>query len=161
MNNLDSFTALAETGTVAQIFSALEDLVQQQVGAIIYSCSTFDLVAAKSRRIHTNMPDIYPVSGLKDITINAWTAQVLDGKQPYVANTIEEIATLFPDHALIKSLGCGAVINMPVFLAGRFLGTINILHEPGYYTPKRLAALRALIPAAMLAFAAYHADQPH
>jgi hypothetical protein len=157
MANLQSFTAIAETGTPEQIFAALEDWVQQDVGAIIYSASIFDLAAGKSRRIHTNLPDIYPVSGLKDITPNAWTAQVLDGRKSFVANTLAEIATVFPDHPIIRSLGCGSVINMPVFLAGRFMGTVNILHEPGYYTPDRDARLHALRPAAMLAFAAFTA----
>ena len=60
---------------------------------------------------------------------------------------------MFLDYSVIRSLGCGSVINMPVLLAGRFMGTVNVLHEPGYYTPVRLAALQALRPAAMLAFA--------
>ena len=153
MTDLHSFTAIAETGTVDQIFKALEDWVQQSVGAIIQSCSTFDLVARNSRRIYTNLPDVYPVSGLKDIIPNTWTAQVLDARKPFVANTIEDISQVFPDHSVIRSLGCGSVINMPVLLAGRFMGTVNVLHEPGYYTPVRLAALQALRPAAMLAFA--------
>ena len=92
MTDLHSFTAIAETGTVDQIFKALEDWVQQSVGAIIQSCSTFDLVARNSRRIYTNLPDVYPVSGLKDIIPNTWTAQVLDARKPFVANTIEDIS---------------------------------------------------------------------
>ena len=155
--DMPSFTAIAETGTPQQIFAALETWVQQDVGAVISSASVFDLAAGKSRRITTNQPDIYPVSGLKDIIQNAWTAQVLDRRKSFVANTLDEIATVFPDHPIIGSLGCGSVINMPVFLGGRFMGTVNILHQPGYYTPDRVAKLLALRPAAMLAFAAFTA----
>lgn len=155
MTNLSSFTAVAESGTPQEIFASLEDWVQKDVGAIIYSASVFHLAAGKSRRIYTNQPEIYPVSGLKDIIPNAWTAQVLDARKSFVANTLAEIATVFPDHPIIQSLGCGSVINMPVFLAGRFLGTVNVLHEPGYFTPDRVERLHALRPAAMLAFAAY------
>jgi hypothetical protein len=154
---MQSFTAIAETGTAQEIFAALEVWVQQDVGAIISSASVFDLVAGKSRRIHTNQPEIYPVSGLKDIVPNAWTVQVLDGRKSFIANTLAEIATVFPDHPIIHSLGCGSVINMPVFLAGRFMGTVNVLHEPGYYSADRIQRLHALRPAAMLAFAAYSA----
>jgi hypothetical protein len=157
--DMHSFVTLAETGTVDTIFDALQTWVQQDVGAVIYSCSTFDLAAGKSRRIYTNLPDIYPVSGLKDIIPNTWTAQVLDARSAFVANTLEDIALVFPDHPVIKSLGCGAVINMPVFLAGRFMGTVNVLHQAGYYTPARVAALLALRPAAMLAFAAFGAEK--
>jgi hypothetical protein len=157
--NLQSFTAIAETGTTDQIFAGLESWVQQDVGAVIYSCSTFDLVARNSRRIYSNLPEIYPVSGLKDIVPNRWTEQVLDARKTFVANALDEIAQVFPDHPIIKSLGCGAVINMPVFLAGRFMGTVNVLHEAGYYTDARIASLKALRPAAMLAFAAFAAAQ--
>lgn len=159
MTGLQSFTAVAETGPVTEIMSALQDLVQQDVGAIIYSCSTFDLVARKSRRVFTNQPQVYPVSGLKDITPNAWTKCVLDGRKTFVANTLDDIAQVFPDHPIIKSLGCGSVINMPVFLSGRFLGTVNVLHQAGHYTPDRVSRLQLLRPAAMLAFAALEAEK--
>ena len=155
MSDLNSFTTRAETGTAQDSFAALQAWVVQEVGAIIFSCSTFDLAAGKSRRVHTNQPQVYPLSGLKDIIPNAWTAQVLDGRKTFVANTLADIAQVFPDHEVIRSLGCGSVINMPVFLAGRFMGTVNVLHETGYYTPARVERLRGLRPAAMLAFAAF------
>ena len=152
MRDLSAFAALAATAAPERVFDALQSLVMAEVGAVIFSCSTFDLTAAKSRRIHTNLPDIYPLSGLKDIIPNAWTKVVLEGRQSFVANRLEDIRDLFPDHQIIASLGCGSVINMPVFLAGKFMGTVNVLHEPGYYTADRVAKLQALQPAAMLAF---------
>jgi hypothetical protein len=155
MTDLTEFFALAETGTAEQVFTALQTRVQAEIGAVISSASVFDIAAGKSSRIFTNLPDIYPVSGLKDIVPNAWTKVVLDARQTFVSNTLAEIATVFPDHLIIGSLGCGAVINMPVFLAGRFMGTVNILNVPGHYTPARVAALQALRPAYMLAFAMF------
>ena len=160
MMDQQRFLEIAETGTTYEIFSGLEFLVLQTVGAVIFSCSTFDLGAGKSRRIYTNLPNIYPVSGLKDIVPNNWTAQVLDRKQAFSANTMAEIREVFPDHAIIESLGCGSVINMPVFLANHFLGTINVLHKPGYYSAARQMRLHELRPAAMLAFAG-HKLEPH
>ena len=153
MLDLQSFISTAETGTPDQIFTALEALVQTEVGAVIFSCSTFDLVAGQSRRIYTNMPKVYPVSGLKEIIPNSWTKQVLDGGKSFVANTIEHICQVFPDHAIIEKLGCGAVVNMPVFLAGQFLGTVNVLHRTQYYQPPVVQKLHNLRSAAMLAFA--------
>ena len=40
---------------------------------------------------------------------------------------------MFFDHALIASLGWGSVLNLPVVWDGRTLGTINLLHEEGWY----------------------------
>mgnify|MGYP002628390248 CR=1 FL=1 len=164
MMDQNGFLAIAENGTSNDIFSGLEAWVLNSVGAVIFSGSTFDLATSKSRRIFTNQPDIYPVSGLKEIVPNAWTAQVLDRRQTFVANSLAEIRGAFPDHAVIASLGCGSVINMPVFLAGQFLGTVNVLHEPDHYAPDRVAKLHDLRPAAMLAFASHalglSADHP-
>lgn len=158
MMNQQRFLALVETGTSDQILSGLEALVLETIGAVIFSCSTFDLTAGKSRRFFTNLPDIYPVAGLKDIVRNRWTAQVLDRKQTFVANKLEEIREVFPDHAIIESLGCGSVINMPVFLANQFLGTVNILHKPGYYSAARQTRFQQLRPEVMLAFASRKLD---
>jgi branched-chain amino acid transport system permease protein len=36
-------------------------------------------------------------------------------------------------HALIAMLGCGSVLNVPVAWDGRTPGTINLLHEEGWY----------------------------
>ena len=66
---------------------------------------------------------------------------MLDGRRNFVANSIEAIADVFDDHALIRSLGCESVLNLPIVVGGDVLGTINMLHEAGFYTPeKELAA---------------------
>ena len=46
----------------------------------------------------------------------------------------------FPDLDLIVSLGCGSAINMPIVAAGEMLGSVNLLHEEGWYGPERVAA---------------------
>jgi hypothetical protein len=54
----------------------------------------------------------------------------------------------FPDLDLIMSLGCGSAINLPVVAGGEMLGSVNLLHAEGWYTPERVAAATALtIPA--------------
>ena len=51
---------------------------------------------------------------------------------------------MFDDFELIRSLGCESVINVPIVVDGDVLGTINCLHEAGFYTPERVAAADAL-----------------
>jgi GAF domain-containing protein len=148
------FWTLARTAPAHDLFAALVGLIDSDVGAIISTASVFDEATGMARRVFTNVPDAYPLSGLKPVVPNRWTEIVLDGRQTFVANRIEDIAEVFPDHALIASLGCGSVVNMPVLLAGRVLGTVNVLHEAGYYTAPRVAALQALTPQATAAFAA-------
>jgi hypothetical protein len=58
---------------------------------------------------------------------------VLTRQQPYLGRTPADVQSVFFDHALIASLGCGSVLNVPVVWDGRTLGTINLLHEEGWY----------------------------
>ncbi len=66
-------------------------------------------------------------------------------RRSFVANTIEEIAKVFPDHDLIASLGCGSVHNLPVVLEGELVATINMLAAPHHYTPARVAEAEWLL----------------
>lgn len=151
---MTDFWSLARTEPAETLFAALGEMIDQRVGAVISTASVYDEASRTARRVYTNMPEVYPVSGLKPVVPNRWTERVMDGRQTFVANSIAEIAEVFPDHVLIASLGCGSVINLPVLLSGRFLGTVNVLHEAGYYTAARVRSLEALTPEATAAFAA-------
>ncbi len=150
---------MAESASALDMFAALDQLVQREVGAIIFSCTIFDLKEGKAERVYTNQPEAYPLSGLKDIIANAWTRKVLDNGEAFVANSIAEIAEVFPDHPLIAELGCGAAVNVPIKVSGSFLGTINLLEKAGYYTPERVSRICDFRPAAMIAFLALGRSQ--
>ena len=90
------------------------------------------------------MPVAYPVSGTKPMQDDAWSRQVIGAQKIFVANSIEDIALVFSDHPLILSLGCASVINVPVVVAGRVIGTVNCLDAAGHYTPARVTAAAAL-----------------
>ena len=154
MTPFDQFLSVAETGPTERIFAQLDQLAQNEVGAIIFSCSTFDPTTRQAKRVYTNQPDAYPLSGLKNIDRSRWTETVLDNGNVFVANSIEEIAEVFPDHDLIADLGCGSVVNVPVKVGGSMLGTVNFLDRKGYYDPTRVGKILQLRPAAMIAFAA-------
>ena len=61
----------------------------------------------------------------------------------FVANTLADIDTVFPDATLIGELGCGSVINLPVVLGDTLVGTVNILDVEHHYTPERVALAKA------------------
>ena len=120
------------------------------IGAKLFTLMSFDFETSLAARFFSNMPDAYPVSGTKPVNTDHWATTVLIEKKVFVANTIAEIADVFPDHELIKSLGCESCINVPVVIGGTVAGTINILNEAGHYTPERIAAAEALkLPAAL------------
>lgn len=139
------FTATLATAADPQVaFAALGRLTEELIGVKLFTIMTHDAETREASRIFSNMPEVYPVSGKKPANETDWARQVMGEKRTFVANDIEGIAQVFYDHELIKSLGCESVINVPVIVAGRVLGTINCLHEAGYYTPKRVAEAEAL-----------------
>ena len=138
--------------------AALEELCARLVGFKVLTLMAVDHENRLARRVQTSAPEAYPLSGAKPLEFNDWSAAVLDRHETWVMNSIEHIAEVFPDHALIASLGCESSMNLPIVVGGRVLGTINFLHEAGYYTPGRMAAARALQLPGAVAFLLAAAD---
>ena len=137
-------TALAAEGQPTKAFEALEALTKELVGVKLFTVMTSATKSKLSERVYSNMPDAYPVSGTKPYTEDIWTEITLRDQQTFVANTIDDISKVFDDYELIRSLGCESVINVPVVIDGAVVGTINCLHEQGFYTDDRVAAAEAL-----------------
>jgi len=129
---------LAAAKTDEAAFGALFRLSDTLIPVRLWTVMTVDLDAGLARRAYTNMPDAYPASGTKPIVHNAWFDIVHGQHKSFVANTLPEIAAVFPDHELIGSLGCGSVLNLPVLLEGELLGTVNLLDAEGHFTPERV-----------------------
>ncbi|WP_299948338.1 GAF domain-containing protein [uncultured Ruegeria sp.] len=126
------------------IFKAVADEVSKTIGAKLFTIMELDREKRVARRSYTNMPDAYPATGEKPMREDAWSAQVEGRHETFVANTIEEIASVFPDHELIQSLGCESCLNLPIVVAGKVIGTLNCLHKAGHYTADRVAAAETL-----------------
>lgn len=138
----DRFTrALAVATDPRAPFAALHELVQDTVGVRLFTVTTVEQDGRLARRSYSSDPQGYPVSGTKTVTPNRWTQIVLDRGETFVANRLDEMAEVFPDHALIGSLGLGSVVNMPVVLCGQIGATLNLLHVEGYYTADRVDTL--------------------
>jgi len=141
----DLATALAGAENQPQAScAALCAMAQGLVGARLFTISVIDEGAGLARRLYSNMPDAYPVSGTKPMQDDVWSRHVIGRQEIFVANSIADIALVFPDHPLILSLGCASVINVPVVVAGRVIGTVNCLDAAGHYTPDRVIAAEAL-----------------
>lgn len=133
---------------------ALETLTRKVVGAKLFTVMTVDMKNEVARRAYTSDPTSYPASGTKPIRYDSWFDIVHKERRSFVANTIEDIAKVFPDHELINSLGCQSVVNIPVEVGGELLGTVNCLDVAHHYTPERVAASELLKMPARLAFLA-------
>ena len=151
MPDYQTFTAALEQGNGQpdRAFAALEAMTRELVGVKLFTVMTSDTHKHLSERVYSSMPDVYPVSGTKPYNETHWSEITLKNKQTFVANTIGDIAKVFDDHPLILSLGCESVINVPIIVDGLVIGTINCLHEEGFYTEERVKAADQLkLPAA-------------
>lgn len=129
--------------TPDEAWIALQDLSQHVSQHILFTVMTVDMTAGLARRAFSSHPKEYPVSGTKPIHRDAWFDVVHGEKRSFVANTIEDIAQVFPDHALIASLGCGSVLNLPVVIGNELVAAINMLAGPHHFTPQRVAEAEA------------------
>nr|WP_314261158.1 GAF domain-containing protein [uncultured Devosia sp.] len=132
--------ALAKGADAA--FTALQKLVQDVVGAKLFTVMIVDMAKEESRRAFTSHPVDYPVSGTKPLNYGPWFDLVHKERKYFVANTIEQIAERLFDHELINALGCQSIVNMPVFLGDEMLGSVNMLNVEGYFTEERVQVIR-------------------
>ena len=135
-------------------WQALRTAADALVGAKLFTVMTVDMVKQLAGRVFTSDPKSYPVSGTKPIHYDDWFDIVHRQRLPFVANTIADIAKVFPDHETIWSLGCGSVINLPIEIGGEMVGTVNMLDVEHYYTPERVALCSSLSLPAKTAFLA-------
>ncbi len=157
---IDDFARAMPTASPATLFAIVNRIFDELVGVRLFTCSRFDLCAGQAERVYTNDPDAYPLTGLKEIVPNRWTGIVLDERRPFLSTHIDGVRDVFPDHAKIEGLGLGSVINLPVFVSGHFLGTMNLLHEGGRYHEAILPVLRPAVLPSAIALMAWQAAAP-
>lgn len=142
---------LSAAVTADDAYAALHRLADAIVGAKLFTITNVDMDAGLARRAYTSDPANYPATGTKPIQVNAWFEVVHGRHEMFVANTLAEIATVFPDHELIGSLGCGSVVNLPVLRGGELVATVNLLDIEGHYATDRVALVAAEMTLAAMA----------
>jgi len=142
--------AVAGGGQPEATFRALDHAMAAAIGHRLFTVLLRH--PTESERRYTNQPAAYPVGGRKPITPSPWTEQLFTRREPYIGRTAADIRAVFFDHELILSLGCESVLNVPVAWDGRVLGTLNLLHEAGWYGA---ADVRTGLAFAALAVPAY------
>jgi hypothetical protein len=125
--------ALAGDGEPAAVFAALDRAMGAAIGHKLFTVLLFHAASGESERFYTNRPAAYPVGGRKALNPTPWAQRVIHERHPYIGRSAGDIRSVFFDHALIHSLGCDAVLNLPVVHGGKLLGTVNLLHEAGWY----------------------------
>ena len=139
------------------LFAALDEALKSAIGHKLFTILTYDDASGEAARVYSNLPGPYPAGGRKRLAPGPWTEAVLDRGEAYIGRTQDDLRSVFPDHELIASLGCASVLNMPVRWCERTLGSLNLLHEAGWYDEDDVAAC---LPFAQLTLPALLAPTP-
>lgn len=126
--------ALCGDGQPARICRAVETLSREVIGHRLFTVMRFDPERLEVERVHSSQPSAYPVGGRKTKKDTPWADHVLRERKIFRANDAAGIRAAFDDHETILGLGLGSVLNIPLVFADRAVGTMNLLHETGWYT---------------------------
>ena len=135
---------LKQPHTTAQACAAVDAAAQALVGHRLFTVLYVAPGAQEVARIYSSNPQAYPVAGRKRMGPTPWGARVITGRQAYIGNTADDIRWAFPDHELIASLGLASVLNIAICHQGACVGTMNLLHQAGWYNPAQIALLEPL-----------------
>ena len=150
---IDDVAAAMEVAASADAqaaYAAVDDLAQRAIGHKLFTVMCYLPATVEVERLYSSNPAAYPPGGRKPKQGTPWGAAVLDRGEVFIAADAEGVRNAFSDHALIAQLGISSILNVPLRHRGRVLGTMNVSHDAGHFTPdtvengKILAAL--LVP---------------
>lgn len=151
---------LAAPGSASALFAYLLEGLNRDVGSGLTTASVYDLDAMRSRRVYSQDPEAYPPGNYKPIKRDRYFETVIEKAQPFHSTSIEGMADVFFDWRKIQALGFESNLNLPGVANGRMIGTVNMLHEAGHFTPERVAAALAWQPVVTLCFLLLWQDDP-
>lgn len=124
----DVETIQAMTGAEADrmaIYRTVERIAAETVGFVFLTTLRYNEAEACVERLHSSNEQAYPVGGRKPLSKIKESHQALDSGEVFLAPDREAVKRAFFDHELIFSLGSTAILNAPIRLGGRRLGTLN------------------------------------
>ncbi|OUE24382.1 GAF domain-containing protein [Clavibacter michiganensis] len=128
------------------VLADVADRIHEAVGWRLFTVLRWDPERRALRRIATSHPDLYPLDAEKSLEVSgSWLDVVIEEKRAFLGATDAEVAAVFADMDLIRSLGCGAVINTPVIEGGRVVGTLAVLDAEGRYDSSSVATVEAVV----------------
>ena len=136
--------ALREPGASPPIFAAAEAVAAEVIGHKLFTINLFDAARVEVARVHTSNASVYPVGGRKKKAQTAWGDHVLIGRQVFLGADADALRAAFDDHETILFLGIGSILNIPICLDGRCVGTMNLCHEAHWYTKEDVPSAQVI-----------------
>ncbi|KAB1115060.1 GAF domain-containing protein [Neorhizobium galegae] len=107
-------------------------------------------------RLYSSNVDAYPLQGRKKKQDTVWGRVVLDGGDVLISKDSDDLRRNFPDFDIIRRLGIGSMINIPVVWNGQVIGSANISHaNANYFDDTDAERLKILVGIVAPVVAAY------
>jgi GAF domain-containing protein len=124
---------VAEAETPQASFDAVAAGANHLIGHRLMTILMLDPTTLEVHRLYSTNPQAYPAGGSKPMRATPWGLRVLEEGRHFIGYNADDIRANFADHELIIGLGLESILNVPVRLHGRVLGTMNLLHEADFY----------------------------
>jgi hypothetical protein len=134
LDDVASVMAISAEKDPNAVFAAVDRLAQRTIGHTLFTLMRLYDDKAEVERVYSDNPKAYPVGGRKQKQGTDWGKIVLDRGEVFIAEDESAVKSAFADHALIFSLGIGSIMNVPVSIRGRRLGTMNISNKAHWFT---------------------------
>lgn len=115
--------------------AAINEIAQRLLGHRLMTVMRFFRETMELERTYSSQPDAYPLGGRKSKRGLVWAESVLLRGEVFLGTGPQDLEWAFDDHPKLVELGLGSVINTPIVLNGRCLGTFNLLHRSDWYQP--------------------------
>ncbi|KAK4942995.1 hypothetical protein LTR10_017380 [Elasticomyces elasticus] len=147
------------------IWSELSRVLAQQFGHSLFTILTYSSTLGVTR-IYSTRPDLHPLGtrypGGSSLDAGpperaAWIQRVLVESETWRGSTKEDLKAVFDDWSLLWSVGLGSVLNIPVRLEDKTIGSLNILDKEHAYDAADLDI--GILIASMVAFHVQKAGQ--
>lgn len=123
---------------VQKALSAVDLAADKCIGHRLFTIMFFDAAVTEVERLYSSNPEAYPTGGRKQKRNTRWANQVLEAGKPFIGTSAADIQANFDDFQTISNLGLASVINIPLKIGGRVMGTMNLLNEANYYCKEDL-----------------------
>lgn len=127
-----------------QVYRAVDTLVLETVGYKLLTVFRPDEATAELERVYSSDPVTYPIGGRKRLSAINRDPDLARRGEIFLAATPDAVARTYPDRTLLSTLGVGAILNVPIRHAGRWLATLNCCGVSGGYGSGEVAAAKVL-----------------
>lgn len=134
MSEMDRLSQAIKRGEEkSAIWRKADRAFNQLIGHQLFTALYYNRATGEVERLYSSNPVIYPVGGTKKMEQTPWGRHVLEKGEIFLGNGSQDMRWAFPDFDILKGMGLGSALNIPITLQGKSFGTINLLHKTGHF----------------------------